>query len=136
MTSADLIKIHEQIFREAKEIIKKKNHDYGSAHDPFFNLTSVERCNICSTEQGILTRLSDKFCRLINFVDKRELKVEDESLKDTVIDAINYLILIFSYIEQKESKEIEWPNGRKSNNNILKKSEIKQYFGRLRKKVS
>ena len=43
--------------------------------------------------------------RLSSFLDSGKMHVQDESFKDTVIDVINYMVLLAAYTEDKESKE-------------------------------
>lgn len=72
------------------DIMAAKNHDYGATDDPFANFRK-------HGEEGILTRLSDKFSRIETLTTK-EAKVKSESLKETIIDAINYLCILYAYI--------------------------------------
>lgn len=85
------------------QISKQKNADYtGGNSDPFANFTRVEALGICSTEQGFLTRMTDKMCRISSFVKNGTLEVKDESVEDTLIDLANYCILMLGYLEQKK----------------------------------
>ena len=59
---------------------------------------------ICNTEQGFMVRITDKMSRLSSFLDSGKMHVKDESFHDTVIDVINYMVLLAAY-EDKESKE-------------------------------
>ena len=58
---------------------------------------------ICTTEQGFLVRMTDKLSRLSTFAVSGDLKVKDESVKDTILDLINYSVLFIAYLNQ-ESK--------------------------------
>lgn len=84
-----------------------KNADYaGALHtDPFANFTMVEKAGICATEQGFLTRMSDKFCRVATFVKKGILQVKDESVEDTLLDLANYALLLACYVKGKRDEE-------------------------------
>jgi len=57
---------------------------------------------ICSPEIGFLTRMLDKFCRLVSFVQLGVLLVKDESLEDTALDLANYCILFAGYVRSKK----------------------------------
>jgi len=59
---------------------------------------------ICSTEQGFMTRITDKMSRLSSFIDAGKMHVKDESFNDTVIDVINYMVLLSAFIKDKEPK--------------------------------
>lgn len=73
-----------------------KNQDYGANDDPFRNFRAFGSF-------GILVRLSDKLARILTYTERGELTVKDESVTDTVLDAINYLILFEGYrLDQAE----------------------------------
>jgi hypothetical protein len=120
MRSEELFKIHEQICNEALELMKKKNHDYAgkSGNDPFANFTRAEAMGITTTEKGMLVRMLDKMSRLSSFMDAKEFKVQDEKLEDTIKDMINYSILLYAYMQDKNESpfveldyhDIEWYN--------------------------
>ncbi len=92
MTLHELVMRHAQLTDEARELMKRKNHDYESADDVFCNFREFGRV-------GILVRLSDKLARLRAYMEKGEFQVRDEKLRDTVEDALNYLILFEAYEE-------------------------------------
>jgi len=60
---------------------------------------------ITTTEKAMLVRMLDKMSRLSSFTDSGEFKVEDEKLQDTIIDVINYSVLLYAYMSQKIQKE-------------------------------
>jgi len=62
---------------EAYELFEKKNKDYG---DAFANYGSI----------GVLVRLGDKISRCISITNSKIECVNDESLRDTLIDLHNY----------------------------------------------
>lgn len=98
---------HVEICDDARHLSMTKNHDYSGGEDgsdPFLNFKTVELLGIgVTTEQGFMVRLADKIRRLSGFVKTGEFKVSDESFRDTVMDAINYLCLLAAYKEAKES---------------------------------
>lgn len=104
-----LLEIHEEMCEEAREIMERKNHDYATDEkSPFDNFEVCERVGICQTELGFLTRMMDKFKRIITFVKRGTLMVKNESVKDACIDLINYLILFWAYQRSLEdAKEDE-----------------------------
>lgn len=102
MNKQEYFKFAQSFFNECLEISKKKNADYTGENDnPFSNFTGVESLSI-RTEQGFLTRMMDKMCRIGSFVSKGELQVNDESVKDTLRDLANYSCLLAGYIESKK----------------------------------
>jgi len=91
MNTKEFNKQIEQTFKECLSTVKKKNHDY-SGEDALHNFKMCEEFGI-SAQKGILVRLSDKFSRISNLMDK-ENAVEDESISDSIDDAINYLAIL------------------------------------------
>lgn len=90
------------------EIARAKNADYtGIGKSPFSNFERVEQMGICSTEQGFLTRMTDKLSRIASFCAKGELQVKDESVEDTLRDLANYSILMLGYIREKKEAAAE-----------------------------
>lgn len=108
MNRPELLKLHDELCREARVIMEKKNHDYaGGTHEdiPFANFTRVESMGICTTEKGLLVRLTDKMSRLSTFCQEGKFEVTDESLRDTILDTINYGILLYGYVYSKSLAE-------------------------------
>lgn len=95
---------HDHLCEEARNLMVKKNADYAEAEAPFKNFELSERLGLCSTEAGMAIRLSDKIQRLCGFLAGKELKVKDESVRDTILDAINYLVLISARLESRKGQ--------------------------------
>ena len=112
MKSKQLFDTHKFLCMTALTLMEKKNHDYAgkSGNEPFANFTRAETMGICSTEKGILIRMLDKMSRLSSFLDSREFKVQDEKLEDTIIDMINYSVLLYAYIQSKSENTYEKPH--------------------------
>lgn len=101
MTKTQYIEFFRQFTDEMVALTQKKNDDYSAGTDPFANFTRVEAMGICSAEQGFLTRMTDKFSRISSFVQRGELSVKTESVKDTLMDLAVYSILMAAYLESK-----------------------------------
>jgi hypothetical protein len=87
------------------EITKAKNADYtGEGDDPFANFSRVELLGITDVSRGFLVRMSDKFSRIISFVQKGFLLVKDETIEDTLLDMANYCILMSGFIVSEKAK--------------------------------
>tara|TARA_B100000949_G_C14149047_1_gene393954 strand:+ start:325 stop:678 length:354 start_codon:yes stop_codon:yes gene_type:complete len=100
-----LLKMHESLCKEAKQLMERKNHDYSGGENrelPFLNFSRVESMGITTTEKGFLVRMTDKMSRLSTFCKEGDFKVSDETLKDTILDIINYSILLYAYVESKK----------------------------------
>jgi hypothetical protein len=107
MTRDELLKFHEQITKEARDLMSLKNRDYAGNDglEPFANFTRVESMGICKTEEGFLVRLTDKMSRLSSFVRSGKMNVKDESFRDTCVDVINYMVLLVAYMKDKEENK-------------------------------
>ena len=76
-THMDRIQQLENIQTKARELFAKKNADYG---DAFATYGSI----------GVLVRIGDKIQRLTSITNKSVSLVNDESLRDTLMDLHNY----------------------------------------------
>ncbi len=105
----DLLQFLENETKAMLEIARRKNADYAGSSkvDPFANFRRVEDLGIATTEQGMLTRMTDKLCRVATFTRQGELQVKDESVQDTLRDLANYSLLMLAYIEWKKLKGIK-----------------------------
>lgn len=74
-----------------------KNRDYARKADPFSNFRACEAAGISATD-GVLTRMSDKWERLVNLIRKERegetFGVFDESIEDTLLDLANYAVIL------------------------------------------
>ena len=59
-----------------------------------------------STTQSILVRISDKMMRLISLTSnpQENPEVKDESVKDTVVDMINYIVYLYIKYEEERNE--------------------------------
>lgn len=88
-----------QLYKHALSIMVERSRKYSSDGNPFSNFESSAQFSGTSVEQGILTRLGDKFSRLKNTIDREESDgvYADESFDDTVVDICNYIVLLRNY---------------------------------------
>lgn len=75
--------------------LQEKNQAYG---DSFTE--SVDKFG----KTVIAVRLSDKFNRICNLLKRGELKKNDESLEDTLLDMAGYSILGLKYLKEHENE--------------------------------
>lgn len=102
-----------QLFDKCLGVMQKKNADYSSSNaNAFRNFEAVENFGITGVKEGIMVRLTDKFTRICNLLKKDPLVV-DESLQDTIEDAINYLAILHARItmEVEAAKKANKPKG-------------------------
>ena len=78
--------------QEGLELFKRKNADYG---DAFANYGPI----------GVLIRMGDKIQRLVSITDREVALVNDESLRDTLIDLHNYSAMAVMLMDEKKDVE-------------------------------
>lgn len=84
---------HQALCAEALEIFIKKNSDYARTGAPFSNFELPAILGVCPTDQATFIRLCDKISRMANLL-QRDPVVTGERMHDTIIDALNYLVII------------------------------------------
>lgn len=98
--SDKLFAYHAATCSAALELMRKKNNDYAGADGtkPFKNFELCETLGLTKTEVGMVVRLSDKLQRLAHILGGQNMLVKEESLRDTLLDIINYSVLIGAYV--------------------------------------
>ena len=99
-----LIENYENYQKKMFDILKRKNADYAGPRGEYNNFEYCEKLGICSTEAGLMVRISDKMTRISNLL-KQDAQVKDESIHDTLLDMANYAMILASYIEDKKVKK-------------------------------
>ena len=80
-----------KVQEEGLELFKKKNQDYGDAFATYGTL-------------GVLVRTQDKISRLVS-VNKNQIRlVDDERIRDTLIDLHNYSAMAIMLLDEDENK--------------------------------
>jgi hypothetical protein len=77
-----------KIQEEALELFKKKNADYGDAFAEYGKI-------------GILMRIGDKLKRYISITNNGVNLINDEGLKDTLIDLHNYSAMALMLMDEE-----------------------------------
>ena len=80
--------------KEAFELFSRKNKDYG---DSFATYGPV----------GVIVRMGDKIKRLISVSNNGITMVDNESLRDTLIDLHNYAAMAVMLMDEKQESDIE-----------------------------
>lgn len=78
-----------QLQAEQLETFRKKNADYG---DSFAEYGPV----------GVLIRIGDKLKRLQNVDERRVVLVEDEGVRDTVMDLAIYSLMFVMLLDEED----------------------------------
>ena len=86
----DKIKEHELLCNFIHETYIKKNHDYGDSFGRSFQKYGIT---------AALVRMEDKWNRLNSLATKDAL-VNDESIRDTLLDLANYAIMTAMELEE------------------------------------
>ena len=89
---------------EALDLFKIKNTDYG---DAFANYGSI----------GVIVRIGDKIQRLVSVTNRGVNLVNNESLRDTLIDLHNYAAMAVMLID--ENKELNITPKKISHDNLV-----------------
>ena len=78
--------VFDEITQQMKETYSTKNHDYGNSFSD-----SIKDFGLISAA----VRMNDKMNRIKSFVKmpQEEMKVKDESIKDTLLDLANYAVM-------------------------------------------
>jgi hypothetical protein len=96
LSQTDYLKRFKEITEEMYQTTSRKNSDYASPNDAFRNFRDFGLL-------GVLVRMSDKFARLKTALyEKREFKIKDETIKDTVTDLAVYSVILRIMIETGE----------------------------------
>jgi hypothetical protein len=95
--------------KKGRNICWEKSKDYAKDANVFHNFEKCERDSICDTETGFLVRLSDKQSRLPNVI-RQGNTVKDETVIDTIIDEVNYMLLLAAYLVSRKGVKCEFPD--------------------------
>jgi|TARA_Y200000002_G_scaffold350247_1_gene327465 hypothetical protein len=79
---------------EARDLFSRKNADYG---DAFATYGSI----------GVLVRIGDKINRLTSITNKSVTLVDDEGLRDTLVDLHNYAAMAVMLLDEKTKENYE-----------------------------
>lgn len=81
---------HKQMCDALHEIYKQKNAAYGDSFGDTF-----KRLGIISA----VTRITDKYNRLVNLATHKDIHTGDESIIDTLVDLANYALMTAMELE-------------------------------------
>ena len=84
----DRVAQYQAVQKEAIELFQRKNKDYG---DAFANYGPV----------GVIVRMGDKINRLSSVTKNHVSLVQNESIRDTLIDLHNYAAMAIMLMDEK-----------------------------------
>lgn len=84
---------HKKICDTLNETYIQKNKAYGNSFTDTF-----EKLGVISA----VTRITDKYNRLVNLATNPNVDTGDESIKDTLLDMANYCIMTYMELDKEE----------------------------------
>lgn len=98
MKAAALLDLHRRLTADAAALLERKAHDYASSTEDA--LATMKSCGLFGIPPttGALLRMLDKLGRL-SALGAKDPKVVGESVRDTVLDLINYAVLWYALRE-------------------------------------
>ena len=84
---------HEKLCKELHELYVRKNNAYGNSFGETF-----DKLGIISA----ITRISDKYNRLVNLATNPKIDCGDESIIDTLKDLSNYCLMTVLELKNQE----------------------------------
>lgn len=88
----DNVKMHKSVCDELNALYERKNHDYGDSYHNTYLKWGLPMAAI---------RLEDKLNRYETLI-RTESKVNDESIRDTLLDLANYSIMTIMELDREE----------------------------------
>lgn len=88
----------EDVTINLRNLYDAKNRDYGDSFGQSFQKWGLPMSCI---------RLGDKLNRLESFAQKKDMKVDDESVEDTLMDMANYAIMTLVEMNMRKKNEEE-----------------------------
>lgn len=84
---------HKKICDTLNETYIQKNKAYGNSFTDTFKKLGVI---------SAVTRITDKYNRLVNLATNPNVNIGDESIKDTLLDMANYCIMTYMELDKEE----------------------------------
>ena len=92
----DLVEKHLILCNQLNSIYEQKNNAYGNSFGETF-----EKLGIISA----ITRISDKYSRLVNLATHPEINKGDEAIEDTLLDMANYCLMTYMELQKDNNGE-------------------------------
>ena len=89
----DLVEQHLMVCNQLNALYEQKNKAYGDSFGETFNKLGIV---------SAITRISDKYNRLVNLATHPDINKGDEAIEDTLLDMANYCIM--TYMELRKDK--------------------------------
>lgn len=92
----DLLKTHASLTAEARELLARKSRDYAGNDDIWKNFRAGERFGVPAVK-ALLLKASDKLARMDTLAERGTVEVEEETLRDTALDLVNYAVMLYEF---------------------------------------
>ncbi len=96
------------LFDRCIDLMRSKSNDYAEGGDAFLNFKTAAQIAGISPEQTLLTLLGMKMSRLTQLISKGK-KAKNESVEDTMLDIINYVVLLRGMMHEQENPPTSVP---------------------------
>ena len=96
----NLVEQHLILCNQLNSIYEQKNKAYGNSFGETFDKLGLISC---------VTRISDKYNRLVNLATHPDIDEGDEAIEDTLLDMANYCLMTYMELKNKEKKENKMP---------------------------
>ena len=119
MKIEELLRIKKELFEEADKLSISKGKGYGTKEDTLFNLKLAKILGIADPIVATYIRLLDKITRLARLLQNPN--IPHEGIRDTIVDAINYLTYIWALIQEtssSQSQQISYQPSRTENTQV------------------
>jgi hypothetical protein len=87
---------HRELLNKLNEIYAKKNEAYGDSFGRTFKELGI---------MSAITRIYDKFNRIVALTKGAKNEIIDESIRDTLIDMANYCIMTVMELDEKDDND-------------------------------
>lgn len=92
---------HKELCKQLNKIYEAKNNDYGDSFSGTYKKLGIA---------SALVRITDKYNRLMSLASGKKQKVNDESLRDTLLDLSNYCLLTILEIDREAYNKEKFKN--------------------------
>ena len=98
----------EALLDHCLEVMRAKANDYADGQDAFLNFKVAAQVAGISPDQTLLVLLGMKISRLTQLVGKGK-KAKNESVDDTLLDIINYVLLLRGMLKEQRTESSQSP---------------------------
>ena len=92
---------HKELCKQLNKIYEAKNSDYGDSFSDTYKKLGIA---------SALVRITDKYNRLMSLASGKKQKVNDESLRDTLLDLSNYCLLTILELDREAYNKEKFKN--------------------------